>query len=161
MTFNSKKTITSLFVGGLLSIAYVIYALGKSAPAPDDVKSWAIAMLAFVGAGIAITIVMMVLFHIAFAIGVAIKEKMQGHEPDENVERIMNSSMIEDEREKLIERKSDRVEHAFAGFGFVGMLIALACGMSVVAALHIMLGATGGGMLVGGCVNIYYHERGV
>ena len=161
MSYNSKKTIVSMVAGIILAVTYIIYALGKSAPASEDLKGWAIVMLVFIGIGVAAVIVIMILFHIAFAIGVAVKEKMQGHEPDENVERIMKSSMIEDERDKLIERKSDRVEHTFAGIGFVGMLIALACGASVVIALHMALGATSLGMMVGGCVNIYYHERGV
>jgi len=161
MSYNSKKTIASIIAGVLLAVSYTIYALGGSAPASDDLKAWAVVMLVFIGIGVAATIVIMILFHIAFAIGIAVKEKMQGHEPDENVERIMKSSMVEDERDKLIERKSDRVGHIFAGFGFIGMLIALACGMSAVFALHIMLGATAFGMIVGGGVNIYYHERGI
>jgi len=161
MSYNSKKTIASMVAGVVLVVAYIIYALGGSAPAPDDLKAWAVSMLIFIGIGVAVTIVIMILFHIAFAIGVAIKEKVQGNEPDENVERIVKSSMVEDERVKLIERKSNRVEHTFAGVGFVGMLFVLACGTSVVAALHIMLGAICGGMLIGGCINIYYHERGV
>ena len=147
--------------GVLLIISYVIYALGKSAPAPNDLKGWAIVALVFIGIGVAAIIAIMILFHIAYAIGIAVKEKMQGREPDENVERIMNSSMLEDERDKLIGRKSDRVEHIITGFGFIAALIALACGTSAVIALHIVLGATGGSTLIGGCVNIRYHERGV
>jgi len=161
MSYNSKKNIASMIAGVLLIAAYIIYASGGSAPAPDDLKAWAIVMLIFIGIGIAVTIAIMILFHIAFAIDVAVKERSQGQEPDKNIERVINSSMLEDERDKLIELKTDRVEYAFAGFGFMGMLIALARGISAVAALHIMLGAVCLGMLAGGGVGIYYHERGV
>jgi hypothetical protein len=163
MIYNSKKTIANTIAGVLLAIGYIIYALGNSAPASDDLKGWAVAMLIFVGIGVAAIIVIMILFHIGYAIGVAVKEEVRSgnKKGGKEVERIINSSMVEDERDKLIERKSDRVEHIFAGVGFIGMLIALACGASAVTALHIMLGATSGGMLVGGCVNIFYHERGV
>ena len=161
MSYNSKKNIASMIAGVLLIAAYIIYASGGAAPAPDDLKAWALVMLAFIGIGIALTIVIMILFHIAFAIGIAAKECKQGREPDDNIERVIKSSMLEDERDKLIELKTDRVEYVFAGLGFMGMLIALARGASTVTALHIMLGAVCFGMLVGGGVGIYYHERGV
>ncbi|MCL2023735.1 MAG: hypothetical protein FWG82_05125 [Oscillospiraceae bacterium] len=158
MSYNSKKTVVSMATGILLAVIYIIYALGDRAPAPDDVKAWAVAMLIFIGIGVTAMIVIMVLFHIAFAIGIAVKENDCD---DKEVERIVKSSMVEDERDKLIERKSTHIEHTFVGMGLIAALIALACAMSIVAAVHIMLGATIGGMLIGGCQNIYYHERGV
>ena len=42
MTYNSKKSIVSMAAGILLMAAYIIYAFGSHAPAPDDVKAWAI-----------------------------------------------------------------------------------------------------------------------
>ena len=161
MSYNSKKSIVSMAAGIILMVAYIIYALGDHAPAPDNVKAWAIAMLIIIGIGVAAIIVIMILFHIAFAIGVAAKEHIQGREPDENVERIIKSSMIEDERDKLVELKSNRIGQIFTGLGFVSALTALACGASPVIALHILFGAVALGALIGGGASIYYHERGV
>jgi len=117
-----------------------------------------LAILIYIGVGVAAEIVVQILFHIALAVGVSVKEKSHdGH----IVERIIKSSMIEDERDKLIGLKSSHIGYACAGFGFVMGLIALALGISAVAALHIMAGAFALGSMIEGCVSVYYNERGV
>ena len=161
MSYNSKKMIVSMGAGVLFVAAYIIYIFGKSAPALDDLKAWAVIMLVFIGIGIAAVIVIMILFHILFAAGIAAKEHIQGRKPEENVERIIKSSMIEDERDKLIESNSNRIGRVFTGFGFIAALFTLACGISAVIALHVIFGASIIGNFIGGCVNIYYHERGI
>jgi len=145
-------------VGVLLLVAYAIYALGDAAPAPGDLKSWALAILIYIGACIIVGIVIQIFFHIALAIGVSVKEK---EHDDEKVGRIIKSSMLEDEREKLISLKSSHIGYAFAGFGFVAGLIALAFGISTVIVLHIMAGSFAAGSIIEGCVIVYLNERGV
>jgi len=145
-------------VGILLLIVYALYALGDSSPAPDDLKAWALAILVYIGACIAVGIIIQILFHIAFAVGIAVKEKTKD---DKKVERIIKSSMIEDERYKLINLKSSHIGYACAGFGFVAGLIMLAVGTSAVIVLHIMVGAFAGGSIVEGCVSVYLNERGI
>ena len=100
-------------------------------------------------------------FHVALAIGIAVKEKAQGHEPDENVGKIMKSSMVEDERDKLINLKSSRIGYICAGFGFMIALFTLAGGATFIVALHIIFGACAAGTLIEGGVGIFLHERGV
>jgi hypothetical protein len=158
MSYNSKKTIASLIAGVMLVAAYAVYALGEHSPAPDNLKSWAIAMLAFIGIGVAVVIVVQIVFHIALAIGIAAKE--QGRD-DKEVERIISSSMVEDEREKLINLKSAHVGNVCAGIGFIAALAALALGMSAVVALHVLLGAFAVGSVIEGFVGVYFYEKGV
>jgi hypothetical protein len=158
MSYSSKKTIVSMVSGLLLIAAYLIFALGSSSPAPDDLKSWAVAMLIFIGIGVALTIAVQILFHVAVAIGVAAKEREQG---DKQVKRMVESTMVEDERDKLISLKSAHIGYFCAGFGFIAALMALAFGLSALAALHIVCGAFAFGSLVEGGINIYYYERGV
>jgi len=158
MSYISKRSLVSMGVGLLLLAAYVVYALGDLAPAPDDTKSWAIAMLVFVGACIAVGIIIQIVFHIALAVGISAKEKeCEG----KKVERIIKSSMLEDERYKLINLKSANIGYKFAGYGFVAGLIALAAGISTVAVLHIMAGAFVVGSIIEGCMIIYLNEAGV
>jgi len=145
-------------MGILLLAAYIIYALGGASPAPDDIKSWAVAMLAYVGACIVIGIIVQIIFHIMLAIGVSVKEK---NCDDKHVQRIIKSSLLEDERYKLIDLKASHLTFKFSGFGLVGGLIALAAGAPVVAALHIIMGAYVAGSFIEGCMIIYYNERGV
>ena len=158
MSYTSKRTVVSMLAGILLIAAYTVYALGRTSPAPEDLKSWAAVMLVFIGISVAAMIVIQILFHIAFAIGVAVKER----ESDEkNIERIISSSMIEDEMYKLIDLKSSRAGYICAGTGFIAALAALAFGMPAAAALHIMFGSFAAGSLVEGSVSVYHHERGV
>jgi len=158
MSYNSKKNIVSMAAGILSIVAYAVYNRLGSSPAPDDIKSWTILLLVFIGVGVAAQIIIQILFHIAFAIGVAVKER----ERDENkIERIISSSVIEDERDKLISLKSSHIGYICAGIGFAAGLISLAAGVSAVAALHIMAGAFAAGSLIEGGISIYFHERGV
>jgi hypothetical protein len=150
--------IVSILAGIALSVGYLIYALSAAAPALDDLGSWAIAILVFIGIGIATIIVIMIIFHIALSISITIKE---GDCDDKQAERILDSTMLEDEREKLIDLKSMRVGYSFMGIAFVAALVALALGASPVLALHILLASCLVGNLIGGCVSVYYYERGV
>ena len=158
MSFNSKKAIASMLAGVLMMIAYVIYALGPSSPAPGDLKSWAIAMLIFIGISVAAVIVVQVLFHIATAIGIAVKE--QERDRDE-LDRSFSSLTVEDERDKLISLKSSHISSIVAGIGFVGALVGLACGASAVVALHVIFGSCAVSSLAEGVASVFFYERGV
>ena len=158
MSYNSKKSIANMAASILLIVAYVIYALGNSSPLSDDLKSWAVAMLVFIGISVAMTVVIQILFHVAVTIDIAVREK--DHDEKE-VERMIASSMVEDERDRFINLKSSRIGYIVAGADFVGMLIALAFGISIVPALHIAFGAFFIGSLVEGFASVYFYERGV
>ena len=158
MTYNSKKTITSMAAGVLLLIGYIIYALGPHAPAPQALNRWAGAILIFIGIGIAGVIIIQILFHIAYAIGIAAKEQ---HQSDKDVERILASTMVEDERDKLINFKAAHASQICAGLGFVAALAVLTFGGTALLGLHILLGAFSGGSLIEGAVSIHLYERGV
>ena len=53
MSLNSKRTMASLTAGALVVAAYLIFAMGATAPHGDNLKAWAAAMLVFIGVGIA------------------------------------------------------------------------------------------------------------
>jgi hypothetical protein len=147
-----------MLVGVLLIAFYVVDALGNNAQGAESPQSWAIAALVFIGIGVAALIVIQILFHIVFSIGIAIKERKQD---DKTVERIISSSVLEDEMDKLISLKSAHVGYICAGIGFIALLAALAFGTSVVLALHILFGSFAAGSLIEGGVSVYLYERGV
>jgi hypothetical protein len=147
--------------GLLFLAAYTVYALGKNSPgpeSPESLKSWALAILIFIGISVAASILIQILFHVAFSIDIAVKE---GKCDDKKVERIVESSMVEDEMDKLINLKSVHIGYICAGIGFVAALAALAFGASAVFALHILFGSFAGGSFVEGGVSVYLYERGV
>ncbi len=156
MSYNSKKTVSNMAAGVLLTVAYAIHALGKNAPAPEDVKSWAFTMLVFIGIGVATVIVVQIFFHVALAISITAKERDK-----KTVKRVLNSTMLEDERDKAITHKASHVGYGMGGVGFCAALVALAAGASVVLALHIMIGALLLGSLAEGAVSITLYERGI
>jgi hypothetical protein len=158
MSYKSKRTLTSIIAGILIIAAYIIFALGKNSPETENIKSWAVAMLVFIGIGIAAIIVIMIIFHILFAVGVAIKE--QGCD-DKEIERIIASSTVEDEMEKLINLKSARIGSICAGIGLVAALVLLAVGMSAVLALHVIVGAFAISSFIEGIAQIYFYENGI
>ena len=161
MTYKSKRTLTSIIVSAALYIGYIIYAMSKYQTDPENIKSWAIALLIFIGISIVAQIVLQILFHIGLAVGMAVKEEMKGNGDTDKVTRNLNSSMVEDEMDKLIKLKSDRVGYIGAGIGFVATLIAFALGISNVLAINILFGSFAVGSIIEGIVSIYYFEKGV
>jgi len=158
MSFNSKKSIASMLAGVLMMTAYVIFALGHRSPASGDLKSWAITMLIFIGISMAVVIVVQILFHIATAIGIAVKEQ----ERDRNeLDRRFSSLTVEDERDKLISLKSSHISSIVTGAGVIAALVGLACGSSAVVALHVFFGSFAIGSIAEGIASVYFYEKGV
>lgn len=161
MSYKSKSTITSMVASVALLVVYVVYASGKNGPGPEGpetLKSWALTMLVFIGIAVVALIVTQIVFHFALAVGIAATE---AEGDSARVERIMSSSMAEDEMSALIDLRAARVGYVCAGLGFVGSLVALASGGSAVLALHLLFGSFAAGSLASGAVTIYAHERGV
>jgi len=158
MTFNSKRNIAGMAEGVAAVAAYIIYICIGNAPGAEDITAWARLMLIFIGIGVVGQIITQILFHIAFTIGVAVKERDMG---GEKTRKFMHASMLEDERDKLIALKTLRIGYRCAGIGLLAALIALAAGAAVVIALHIAIGAGAFASLVEGCAGVFFHERGV
>ena len=158
MSYNSKKNIISMAAGIVPIAAYIIYVCMGNAPTPEDIAAWAKLMLAFIGIGVVAQIIIQILFHIVFSISVAVREN---DKDGEKTKKIIHASMIEDERDKLINLKTQRIGYTCAGIGLFAALFALAGGAPFVVALHIIVGAGAAGSLVEGCAGIFFHERGV
>lgn len=158
MSYNSSRTVTSMVSGLVLLGMYIMYAVGGRAPAGDDFQGWAIALLVFIGAGIVLQIIIQILFHIALAVGIAVKERGAD---DKEIERRVTSATVEDERDRLIALKAGRIGSFFTGAGIVAFLVVLAVGGAPVLGLHIILGIVSLGTIVEGAVTIFFHEKGL
>jgi hypothetical protein len=69
--------------------------------------------------------------------------------------------MVEDEMDKLIELKSNRVGFFMAGIGFVAALVALVLNYSPVVMLNILFIAFSIGSLAEGFTQLFYYRRGI
>jgi hypothetical protein len=150
-----------MVTGILLLTLYIVYVVGKNSSGlegTESLQSAAITMLIFIGIGVAVSVVIQILFHIAFSIGIAVTERKSD---DKTVERIIESTVMEDEMDKLIGLKSAHIGYICAGIGFIAALAALALGAAAVFALHVLFGSFAAGSIIEGTVSVYLYEKGV
>ena len=163
MSYQEKKTLVSIFTSTLLMLSYCLYAFGKAGMEhADDLQFWAKTILIFIGIGIVALIVIQIVFHILMAIGKAVQQKMKDESiDDKEIERSLEREMVEDEMDKLIELKANKIGYSFVGFGFVAGLIAVTFGASAVALLNILFLASWLGSFVEGLMQIRYYRKGL
>lgn len=165
MSYQEKRTVTSIVTGVLVLVAYCIYVFSRyhtGAIAPDDLKFWAYTILIFIGIGIAASIVIQIVFHILLAISIAVKKKMQDEEcEDKEIEKKIQVEMVEDEMDKLIKLKSMRIGFILAGIGFIAALVFLVLNYSAAVMLNILFISFCAGSLSEGFAQLYYYRRGL
>jgi len=165
MSYQEKRTITSITTGILVLAAYCIYALGQyrsGTVVQGDMKFWAITMLTFVGVGVVTTIIIQIIFHILLSMGIAIKKEFRGeNNDDKEIEKSIKLEMVEDERDRLIELKANRVGFIVAGVGFIAALFSLVLQYSPVVMLNILFISFSVGSILEGFAQLFYYRRGV
>ena len=165
MSYQEKRTITSIITGALVLAAYCIEAFGlyqSGMVAQGDLKLWAITMLKYIGIGIVAAIVIQIVFHIMLSISIAVKETIRDNQvAEEEIGKKIEGEMVEDERDKLIGLKSNMAGFILAGIGFVWGLISLALNSSPVIMLNIMFISFSAGSLVEGFAQLYFYRKGV
>jgi len=161
MSYQEKRTLTSMVSGIVVMVFYYLYAFGKYQKGlveASDLKFWATAMLLFIGIGIVVSIIIMILFHILYAIALAVQQ--QSHNEKE-IGQTIESSMVEDEMDKLIGLKSSRIGFICAGVGFVGALVSLLFEQPPMVMLNLLFFSFSLGSLCEGGLSLYYYRKGV
>ncbi len=165
MSYQEKRTITSIITGAMILAAYCIYAFGKfhaGKVAAGDLKFWAGTMLIFIGIGIAVTIVIQIIFHILLSIGIAVKEKVKNDTCDDAViEKTIKAEIVEDEMDKLIELKSTRIGYYFAGIGFIAAIASLVFNYSPMVMLNILFISFSASAIIEGFAQLYFYRKGI
>jgi len=161
MTYQTKKTITSLVASLIILVSYCLsiynhYKAGNIIE--NDLQYWAKQMVTYIVVGVIVTIVLHIVFHIYLSINLAIKEQSKD---DKEINRKLELEMIEDEMDKLIELKSMRVGYIVVSVGFVSSLVYLAFGGNIVFVLNIMYLSFFVGSLSEGLSNLYFYFKGV
>lgn len=159
MSYQEKKIATMLATGAAVLAAYCLYAFGKSGPratAPGDLRTWAVAMLAFIGISVVAGIVIQVIFHILLSVSIAAKEAANGRK---EFDRAINAEIVDDERDKLIDLKFSRISLACCCAGFIAGLAALALGYSPVAMINLMYIIFSAGCIAEGAAKLRYYRR--
>jgi hypothetical protein len=148
MTHEEKNTlvalVTNLLVTGFFAIRLIQMYQAGAFDGADSLVVWARTVLWMIPVSIVVTIVLMILFQIGFAIAT----------------RDAKPSFIIDERDKQFSRWSYIATIVVAGAGWMVALILLAFGLSAFAALNIVLFAFGAGDLASHLVKLYRYRRG-
>jgi len=114
MSYQEKKTIISLVTSFMLIAAYCLYAFGKAGMEHlNDLQFWAKTILIFIGIGIVALIIIQIVFHILLAISKAVQQKMRDEAiDDKEFERAFEREIVEDEMDKLIELKANKIGYS-------------------------------------------------
>jgi len=165
MSYQVKRSIVMITTGLLVLVGYALYVSKRVAagqlPA-DDLRAWAIAMLIFVGIGVVATIIIQIVFHILVSVSIAVKHKIQNDSVDEKeIERTINTEMTEDEMDKLISLKSNKIGFICAGTGFMAALVSLVFHASPALMLNILFVSFSLGSILEGISQIYFYRKGI
>ena len=159
MSYQEKRTVTNIFALTLLLVAYCLYAFPRNT-LTSGLRGWALAMLVFMGVGIVLMIIVQVLFHIFFAVGIAVDGAVNDREVDDTeIESTMKSEMVEDERDRIIELKSGRIGMILSGLGFFAGLVALALNYPAALMLNILYFAFVIGSIAEEIGKLVYYRR--
>jgi hypothetical protein len=165
MSYQIAKTITNILSGIAVLVVYLVYVSSRYQAgllATDELKSWAQIMLIFIGIGIAMAIVVQIIFHILYSIGIAVNQSIKnGSCNDQDIEKTIELEMVEDEMGKLIELKAMRVSFIFVGVGFVASLVLLFFDYPEFIALNVLFASFFAGGILDGFTQLYYYLRGV
>ena len=165
MSYQEKRTLATITSGALILAAYCLYSFNPTrlaSIAAGALKPWATTMLIFIGIGIGFTIIIQIIFHILLSISIAIREKMQNMQADDkDIDKSIKTEMVEDERDRMIELKSNRVSFGIAGFGFIAALLALVFNYSPVVMLNILFISFSFGSICEGFAQLYYYRKGI
>jgi hypothetical protein len=161
MSYQEKKTIASIFSGVVVITGYCVHAWNRffaNEIGADDLKAWGLMILAFIGIGIAVTVVTQIVFHILLSVGVAVKRR---NLDDRAIGKAVEAEIAEDEMDRLIELKSMRAGYAVAGTGFLASLATLAFGLPGSVMLNILFLSFFLGALTEAALSLYYYRAGV
>lgn len=148
MSFQERRTIFSVVSGWIISIIFGLYLhnyYGEQLwSTPVDFPFWGKVFVIFIGVSIGARIIVHIIFHIIY--------KMATNDSDIDVT---------DERDKLIELKSERISHWFFILGFILAMWSLT--WEVPHYYWFIIFFLGGLLseLVGAIATIYFYRKGI
>jgi uncharacterized membrane protein len=153
MFYQQKKCIVTILSGLIVLASYCIYVYQKFQSGIDnlshDLKFWATTMLIFIGAGIVMIIITLIVFHIINAIIHEVKHQ-EAEDP-----------MVEDEMDKLIELKAMRNSFIIVGMGFVFSLVTLVMQMPPAIMINVIFLSFLAGSIFEGFSQLYFYRKGI
>lgn len=148
MSLPIKKAVFNIITSILTMGGYCYYVFGihgeENLQRIEDIQFWGEFTLVMIG----VTIVLKIILHIIFVIFLKVQDE------DTDVEFM-------DERDKLIEMKSDRNGNYFFVIGLICSMIPIAMGEPVYMMFIILLSGGFVGGTLGDVWKIYYYNKGI
>ena len=166
MTYKEKQTWALLFSGLFVLFLYLkrvfdIYAIDGISTF-NDTNFWAKTMLVYIGIGIGLTILVMILFNVFFAIGAKVKNKIDAEISgieEEDIDDVFDN--VEDEMDRLINLKAGQISYVVVSIGFVAGLVTLTFDLPFVIMLNIVYLSFMIGACIEGIIKLNYYKKGV
>ena len=118
-------------------------------------------MLIFIGIAAISAIVIQIVFHVLYSIGISIKEAVKSQDPENaEIEEALKGTLIEDERDKLLELKASKANAVTLGGGLMLGLASIVIGFPPAVMLNLVYGAFFVGTIAEGIVNLILYRRG-
>jgi hypothetical protein len=130
----------------------------------DPLRPWAVTMLTFIGIATIAAIIIQIVFHVAFSIGVSVREAVKNRDQQEEVigeeiEEALKGELIEDERDKLLEWKSARAGSITFTAGLMLGLVSILLDFPTAVMLNLIYGAFFIGTIAEGIVNLVLYRK--
>ncbi|QVK20756.1 hypothetical protein KHQ82_10670 [Mycoplasmatota bacterium] len=151
MSYQEKRNLFNIVVSSIITVIYFIIINTKFQNGAFDTSNmlrfWAVVILIFIPVSVISRIIALILFRIYGAIS----DEVRGEKEDRDVI---------DERDKLIELKSNKVAQIIFILGFIGALFTLLFNASVSVFFILMLASGFVGELASNIMQIVYYRRG-
>ncbi|MCC5955170.1 MAG: hypothetical protein JJU07_03635 [Natronohydrobacter sp.] len=148
MSHEERNVITEILANAVIIGLFVWFLVAGQATGrfdgPDGVQVWAVLVLKLIGVSIVMGIVLAIMMAIFWRI-------LTGEKPD----------LTRDERDRAISGLGWKVSMLGTAVGFVGGIIALALGWSVIAGLNLMLAGCAFGDTAGNLAKFHAYRRGI
>jgi len=148
MSHEERNVVTEILANAVIIGLFVWFLVTSQIAGrfdgPDGVQVWAVLVLKLIGASIVMGIVLAILMAIFWRI-------VTGESPD----------LTRDERDRAIAGLGWKVSMLGTAAGFVGGIVALATGSSVILGLNLMLAGCALGDTGGNLAKFYAYRRGI
>jgi len=152
MSYQEKRSLFNIVISTIITVVYFIIINNKYQNGDFDttnmLRFWAIVMLIFIPVSVISRIIALILHRICGEI----TDEVRGEKEDRD---------ITDERDKLIDLKSNQVAQIIFMLGFIGALFALLFNASVSVFFIIMIISGFIGDLASNIMQMVYYRRGV
>lgn len=148
MSHEERNVVTEILANAVIIGLFVWFLVAGQAAArfdgPDGVQVWAVLVLKLIGVAIVMGIALAILMAIFWRL-------VTGESPD----------LTRDERDRAISGLGWKVSMIGTAVGFVGAIVALALGSSVILGLNLMLAGCAIGDTAGNLAKFHAYRRGI